>query len=222
MNELELFQTQARCISHEIRNHLSICELYTKIIEKNIIKTGINNPSLENALYCIQKSLKIIGNSLIDLKSLNNFSSGKYDLKELLETGLEMSKIYTGDKKIEFDCVLCNDCIVEVDENKFLACIVNIIKNAIEAIEKEGKIIVKCTNQKGIAHIIIANTGNPISAEKRKQIFDEGFTTKSSGSGLGLHICKANLAAQNAELRLNKSDEHSTEFEIVIKIFKNG
>lgn len=221
MSELELFQTQARCISHEIRNHLSICELYTKIIENNIIKENINNSSLENALNCIKKSLKIIGNSLLDLKSLNNFAPDKYNLRSVIETGVDMAKIYTCDKKIEFECDLEDKCWVQVDENKFLACMVNIIKNAIEAIDKTGKIVLKCYEKAGIAHIIIANNGKPISFEKQEQIFQEGFTTKTSGSGLGLHICKNNLEQQKAELRLNKSDSFSTEFEILLPVVDN-
>ena len=52
--------------------------------------------------------------------------------------------------------------------------------------------------------------------EKQQEIFDEGFTTKQTGSGLGLHICKANLEKQNAKLQLNKSDLESTEFEIIL------
>ena len=57
-----------------------------------------------------------------------------------------------------------------------------------------------------------------ISKDKQKEIFEEGYTTKQTGSGLGLHICKCNLQAQNAELKLNKSTKSVTEFEITIPI----
>ena len=72
-------------------------------------------------------------------------------------------------------------------------------------------------------HIKISNDGEPISQEKQKSIFEEGFTTKPTGSGLGLHICANNLKAQNATLKLTKltklTDEN-TEFEIVLPIYK--
>ena len=62
---------QIRCVSHEIRNHLSICDMYSQIIKRNLEKEGISNNSIKNAIDCIQKSIQIIGANLLDLKSLN-------------------------------------------------------------------------------------------------------------------------------------------------------
>ena len=150
---------------------------------------------------------------------MNNFSPQKADLKTTLETAIKMGEAYINEKDIKICADLENDITVEIDENKFLACVVNIIKNAIEAIETTGKISVKSSiNDEGKAQVIISNNGKPISCNKQKEIFAEGFTTKPTGSGLGLHICKTNLALQNAKLQLNKSDEYSTEFEISIPI----
>ncbi len=216
MNELDLYKAQTRCISHEIRNHLSICELYSEIIKKRLVLEGIKSASIENAVNSIQKSLKIIGNSLVDLRSLNNFSIHRYNIKNLLEAAVEMSTAYICEKNIKIHCALEEDIFAQIDENKFLACVVNIIKNAIEAIDTNGEIFIKSFRKNDTVHIKISNTGNVISTEKQQEIFDEGFTTKQTGSGLGLHICKANLEKQNAKLQLNKSDLESTEFEIIL------
>ena len=74
MNDTEILRLQTRCVSHEIRNHISICEMYTEILRKNLERDGYQNPAAENALECIKKSLKIIGNSLLDLKAINNIA----------------------------------------------------------------------------------------------------------------------------------------------------
>ncbi len=218
MNDIELYKAQTRCISHEIRNHLSICELYSEIIKKTLIKNDIHNDSIDNAIICIQKSLKIISNSLLDLKSLNNLCITRLNLKKVLEYAIEMSSAYFCGKNITIISKLDGNIFVNADENKFLACIVNIIKNAVEAIDTSGKIEIKTQVTKNKVHIFIINNGKAINQNKQDEIFKEGFTTKSTGSGLGLHICKNNLALQNAELRLNKSDEESTEFEIILPL----
>lgn len=216
----EIIYEQSRCIAHEMRNHLSICELYTQIIKKNLEKEGIKNSSIENALNCINKSLKIMNNNLLDLKSLNNFSPKICSIKKILEEGIKLSQVYICEKDIKITSDLQTDANVYIDENKFLACIVNIIKNAIEAISKEGKIRISLQLADGKAHIKISNNGEAISKEKQKAIFEEGFTTKSTGSGLGLHICANNLKVQNAILQLAESTPEKTVFEIVLPIYK--
>ena len=216
----EIIYEQSRCIAHEMRNHLSICELYTQIIRKNLEKEGIKNSSIENALNCINKSLKIMNNNLLDLKSLNNFSPKICSIKKILEEGIKLSQVYICEKDIKIISDLQTDANVYIDENKFLACIVNIIKNAIEAISNDGEIHVSLQLTDDKAHIKISNNGEAISEEKQKVIFEEGFTTKQTGSGLGLHICANNLKAQNAILKLIESTEEKTVFEIVLPLYK--
>lgn len=201
-----------------MRNHLSICELYTQIIRKNLEKEGIKNSSIENALNCINKSLKIMNNNLLDLKSLNNFSPKICSIKKILEEGIKLSQVYICEKDIKITSDLQTDANVYIDENKFLACIVNIIKNAIEAISNDGEIHVSLQLADNNAHIKISNNGEAISEEKQKAIFEEGFTTKPTGSGLGLHICANNLKAQNAVLKLIESTEQKTVFEIILPV----
>jgi signal transduction histidine kinase len=216
-------QEQARCIAHEIRNHISICELYTKIIEKNLEKDGIENPSITNALNCITKSLKIMGNSLLDLKSLGNLSPKVCNISEILQEAIELSKVYIQEKQIEINYKSTDEALVFIDENKFLACLVNIIKNAIEAIENKGKIEVSLTFNptKNCAIVKISNNGTQIPKDKQQTIFEKGFTTKKTGSGLGLHICAQDLMAQNSKIQLNCSTPEQTVFEITVPIYKN-
>ena len=210
---------QSRCIAHEIRNHLSICELYTQVIRKNLEKENIHNTSVENALGCIEKSLKIISNSLLDLKSLDNFNPKHCDLKSIIKESIELSKIYASGKEIDFSCIIDKSADIYVDENKFLACLVNIIKNAIEAIENRGKINISTDITKDTAYIKVSNNGKEIPKEKQQLIFEEGFTTKTTGNGLGLYICANNLIMQNAELILNFSTPEMTEFQIVLPFY---
>ncbi len=213
-------QNQIRCVSHEIRNHLSICDMYSQIIKKNLEKSGIENSSINNALECIQKSVQIIGSNLLELKSLNSTPEQIVDFNNIISRGLEMSKAYVIDKEIEFNIFIKNSANILVDENRFLAVLVNIIKNGIEAIEIRGKIeiLAEIKNEKGI--IKISNDGKPIPKEKQNDIFTQGYTTKRNGCGIGLALCKKYLQEQNAELELTKSTKNQTTFEIRIPVMK--
>ena len=62
--------------------------------------------------------------------------------------------------------------------------------------------------------ILIENNGDPIPPEIRENIFTEGFTTKSNGSGLGLMLTKNMLEEQGFVLSLEKSGKDLTIFNI--------
>lgn len=207
---------ETRCVAHEIRNQISICELYSRIIRKNLENEGIKNDSIENALNCIERSLKVMNNNLLDLKSLSNLEFKNYKLKDLLKEAIDMSVVYIQDKDIELSLSALDNVIICADENKFLACLINIIKNAVEAIDEKGEIKISEEIIDNNVRIKISNNGKPI--EKDIDIFKEGFTTKISGNGLGLGICKRNIEAQNGSLSLSKSTKDETEFEIILPV----
>ena len=90
-----------RCVAHEIRNHVSICDMYSEIIKKHLQKSNITNESIDNALDCIKKSLKIITTSLLDLKSMDNFELKICEVRYLVEEAVRLSDAYSVGKKIE-------------------------------------------------------------------------------------------------------------------------
>ena len=69
-----------------------------------------------------------------------------------------------------------------------------------------------------IISIIVANNGSKIPEDIQQKIFTDGFTTKNTGSGIGLYVCRQTLEEQFARLELLKSDDKSTEFEILISM----
>lgn len=223
-SRLDFISGKSNYVSHEIRNQLSICSLYSNIIQKQWKKVQFESEdvkkSMTNAVECIQKSLKMASNLILDLKSLKNSDLREYDLKDLIDTAMELAKVYANGKNITFKNEISQSTNVLVDENKFLAVLINLIKNAVESMDEEskkaGEIIIKTEIEDENAKVIISNNGKPITKEIQEKIYEEGFTTKSAGTGLGLAICKKTLEEQFAQLKLKKSDEVSTEFEIVL------
>lgn len=209
---------QIRYVSHEIRNHISVCDMYTQIIKKHLENDGYKNSSVENALSCIQKSLQIIGMNVTDLRSLNTNSLSEIDFRTCSEKAVELSKAYVEDKNIEFEIFIKNTTILRIDENRLISCIVNIIKNAIESIDIKGKISVWGEIKDKYAVLKIINNGKPVPAGKQDKIFECGYTSKQTGSGFGLNICKEYLKSQNADLELVKSTKAETVFKITIPV----
>lgn len=219
LTEQEL-QQQIRFIVHEIRNQLSVGDVYCEIIRKHLDNLNIKNDSIERALSCIQKSSKLIGNSLIDLRAVNNFNPAFHNINDLITESIDLAKVYVYDKNITFSAELAENCSVFVDDKKLLACLINILKNAVEAIETSGFVKVKTEMSDKTLKILISNNGKQITASDEKEIFQDGFTTKKTGSGIGLYLCKKAFEEHGGSLRLVKSDKKKTEFEIVLPLTK--
>ena len=228
--EEEEISQNTRAVAHEIKNQLSICDLYTEIIKKTCAKNNIDNEGILNAVKCLSKAVKMAGNSLIALKSTEKSVIKPYKLKELINSASDLTKVYFEGQNIE--CVAENntDIKIPVDENKFIAAVINLVKNASEAFNKEGDALevvsngekpyvkIKTEEENDFAVIKISNNAGKI--ENPENIFREGFTTKSSGSGLGLVICKKSIEEMYGKLELEKNTDEEVTF--AIKIAKVG
>ena len=85
-------QKKSRVIAHEIRNQLSICDLYTEIIKRYSEENNIEG--IQNALKSINKALAMANNSLLSLKTEEKSEIQNVDLAEVVENAIELSKVY--------------------------------------------------------------------------------------------------------------------------------
>lgn len=223
------FQTQpkgytadVREIAHEVKNQLSICDLYSEIIKKYCIKNGIENETILNGVKCIARAVKMANNSLISLKTAQNKELKQCDLKNILDTAEDLTKIYFECKNIEYKVESKANLKIAADEESLISVIINLVKNAAEAFgfeegeeetNKNGKYVkVKAEKRGEFAVIRVLNNAGKIDNPER--VFEKGFTTKNSGSGLGLYICKKAIEEQLGQLKLEHTGDDYTEFVI--------
>jgi signal transduction histidine kinase len=219
----DYIEKKSRIIAHEIRNQLSICDLYSEIIKKQAETKNFDG--IENSLISINKAIKMANNSLISLKTKENSKLKPINLNELITTAVELSQVYLGSKNIEFQIENNENTEVIADFEKTLAVIINIVKNASEAFETniEDNILkndkyIKIKTEKDANFIKIYISNNAPGISEPEKIFNEGFTTKNSGSGLGLWICKKMMKEQNGELELSRSSTDYTEFALKLGV----
>lgn len=184
-----------KSVFHEIKNQISVCDLYTEIIRKILDKKGIEDETLTRAIDNIKNSLSLIADCA---SSLREVRLQELSLANLIAGAIEICKAY---KDITFVDEIPAATVIRADKNKFTSALVNIIKNAIEAGATEVKIYPRGND------ILIENNGEPIPAEIRENIFTDGFTTKENGSGLGLMLTKKSLEEQGFNLSLDAATD---------------
>lgn len=208
-----------RIVAHEIKNQLSICDLYGEIIRKYCDKNNIDDETIKNAVQNISKAIQVASSSLVSLKSINNSELKTCDIRDLVDTAANLAKPFTEDKSIEFLVENNTEMKVLVDENKFAAVLINLVKNAVEAFEdskvRYGKYI-KIVTEKIDEFGIIKVSNNAGKIKESNKIFEKGFTTKASGSGLGLSVCKKTIEEFLGQINLEENTKDRVEF--VIKL----
>lgn len=200
---------KSRVVAHEIRNQLSIVDLYTEILRK---KT--NDESILVSLNTVTKAIKMANNSLLALKSKENSELYPVSMRELIQDAVELAGVYLEGKEIELQLETDNITVM-ADYDKLLGVIINLVKNASEAFEnnENGKYIkIKTEKDDDFVQIFISN--NAPGIKEPEKIFNEGFTTKSTGTGLGLWICKKSIEEQLGTIELSRSTDDYTEFTI--------
>lgn len=163
------------------------------------------------------------GNSLIALKSTNAADLKPLSLKELIKNAADLTKVYFECKNIEYIVDNKLNLKIMADENALVSVLVNLVKNAVEAFNTEevlenGKYI-KIKVEKRGEFVAIRVINNAQKIENPDLVFEKGVTTKATGSGLGLSICKKSIEEQMGQIKLDHSNDKDTEFLIKFGIY---
>lgn len=114
-----------------------------------------------------------------------------------------------------------SSAIALVDASKLEQVFVNLIKNAIDSMshtKRNPLLKIGVTKQENTLHIHFTDNGEGIAKENQSKIFNAFYTTKAigEGTGLGLAISQKIVQSHRGELKLRKSSEEETQFEIVL------
>ena len=217
------YLSDVREISHEVKNQLSICDLYSEIIKKYCAKNEIQDETILNATNNITKAIKMANNSLLALKSTQAKQIKPCSIKDIVSVAEDLTKVYFECKNIEYIVDNKLNLKIMADENALVSVLVNLVKNAVEAFNTEevlenGKYI-KIKVEKRGEFVAIRVINNASKIENPDLIFEKGVTTKATGSGLGLSICKKSIEEQMGQIKLDHSNDKDTEFLIKFGIY---
>jgi two-component system, NtrC family, nitrogen regulation sensor histidine kinase NtrY len=105
---------------------------------------------------------------------------------------------------------------VEIDRGQMEQALLNIVKNAIEAVGGEGTITVRLTSSTARTTLTIEDTGPGMTPEAQSNLFTPFFSTKPHGQGIGLTLVQEILAGHGFHYALERTPERTTRFTIVM------
>nr|WP_237487850.1 HAMP domain-containing sensor histidine kinase [Hufsiella arboris] len=143
---------------------------------------------------------------------------GDVNLREVIDKSIEVYK------NSEHLVINLNDelggTFIQGDPEQLLRCFNNLIKNAIEAIpaDRPGLIQINMQKKDRRAAVSISDNGRGIPDGLKDRIFNPNFTTKSSGTGLGLAFVKQAIENMQGTISFKTSHDEGTEFYITLPL----
>lgn len=174
-------------ITHDMRNPLTVIINYSTMVRKNS-KNKLDKKSLDQLALIEDEARKMYHQieDVLNYVKLPPLKLQTHSLHDILKKVID--RIETSDD-ITIHLPKSNPQIV-CDIDKLEIVFVNLISNAIEAMDKSGTISINSSETKDIVTIEVEDSGPGINDANLEKIFEPLFTTKPTGTGLGLASCK--------------------------------
>lgn len=212
-------------VSHEIKNPLNSMSFSVANLEK-IMEAAHDLPQ---ARRISMESISILKSDIERLKNLvNRFMAfarparprlEETDVNELLKGVLTNLQGQLNRKKIQLRVSYGQDLpLLKLEKDELHRSFLNLLLNSLEAVQTGGKISIKTSREDGNLSIRFKDNGSGIPPEIHNKIFDIFFTTKPTGSGLGLSQVYRDLESQKGKISFTSLPGRGTEFQIKIPI----
>ncbi len=209
----------ARRLAHEIKNPLTPIQLSAERLRRNFA----GGPPGAQAL--VDECTGTIVGEVESLKGLvDEFSqfarmpaprTVPTDLHRLIPDTLALyNGLFTN---VEIDQAFAQDVpLVRIDPEQIRRVIINLVDNAVEAMERSGRIVVETSRDvtNKIVRVVVADNGPGISAAEREKLFLPYYSTKRRGSGLGLAIVRRIIAEHGGSIDVSDNIPRGTRFTI--------
>ncbi|MBI9035748.1 MAG: GHKL domain-containing protein [Bacteroidales bacterium] len=231
--EVDAWIKLARTLSHEIMNNIAPITTLSQVISGYFVRDNQTVDLEQLKKETIVKTVK--GLNVIEKQSLGlmNFVENyrkftklpepqlkEVNLCHLIEENLIVAETFIGNHAITLEKSIGPDISIQTDEILLSQVLINLMKNAIEALiethTQNPKLSVKLLRNDDAFHIAVSNNGPNILPEIREQIFIPFYTTKETGSGIGLSLSKQIMLKMNGDVLLSSPKDDLTTFVIVV------
>jgi len=212
-------------LAHEIRNPLGLIKNY-----KYIIAGYATDEISKHAVDIIDNSAERINNlieNLLKFSKLGNEKPEWFDLSKTVNNIMLLEEKKAEHEDVDIQITMETPFLVYSNEETIRLVLFNLINNALEALgryvttkQKEIKVVID--RYDGNVRIRVMDNGAGISEENIENIFNPFFTTKESGTGLGLYIVSTELEKVQGTISVISREEIETVFTVLIPTEMEG
>ena len=216
-------------LAHEIRNPLSSLAIHVQLLEEDVARAAaplqaqaagrfeVIRAELERLENLMRQFLSLAAPSSLDLKTV--------ELAQVVRYVCDLLGPEATARGIELAVTLPESLPpLTADPAQLKQALVNLMINAIQAVERGGRIAVGARHDPGagVLAVDVTDNGPGVPGEKRAAIFEPFFTTKSDGSGLGLWIVQQIATAHGGVVTVGDRPDGGAVFTLQLPLRQDG
>jgi signal transduction histidine kinase/FixJ family two-component response regulator len=207
-------------VAHEVRNPLQNIQIGVDAMREEIA----GKEDLEEILEGIDYGVNLLNGIITELLEYSRpftLQRSSISVGDLVERALKTQahKLGSINTRLELDR---KDERISVDVIKVSAVLVNLISNSVEAMPQGGELTIRSkfhgAGDASVLRLSVSDTGSGIAGEQMKRVGEPFYTTKVTGTGLGLPICKKIIEAHKGSIGIRSKANEGTSVEIMIPL----
>lgn len=224
-NKLQILGKLAASLAHEIRNPLSAIKLNLDFVSMSDLSPELR----ESITACMEaaKRIQAIVETTLDFSRSTLSDCYLQPLNEVIKLAVEIMNARAKILNIEVVTGLDREVPpLYFNKNKILQVVLNLMTNAFEAIEKNGTVNLRTYREtldgNNFVTLEVQDTGQGISEENKEKIFNDFYTNKKEGTGLGLSVCRSILDEFGASITFDSRLGEGSRFYVRFNPNLNG
>jgi len=217
------WQEVARRIAHEVKNPLTPIQLSAQRLRKRFLEGGGGYESIidecTSTIITQVESMKELVDEFSEFARMPEPRPAPCDLHQIMD---EVASLYLGAHKDlevikEYDPALPE---VSIDAQQIKRALINLVENAVTAMDSRGKLWLMTTFVPGASAVIleVADEGTGILPDDRARLFQPYFSKKKAGTGLGLAIVNRIISDHGGSIRVEGNRPRGTRFVIELPV----
>jgi signal transduction histidine kinase len=210
-------------LAHQLRNPLTSMQLYVQLLEDELHGGGDSGPAEAlDLLQLVLHELKVlveITDNYLQYARLPELAPAALDVNRAVGELVRFLRPEASRKGIALSTQFAEGLPpVEADRRLVRFALMNLLKNGVEAMAQGGRLRVKTAQQNGAVEIHVSDTGPGIETSEAEHIFEPFYTTKDSGSGLGLSLSRQIIEKHNGSLTCESMVGVGTTFVVKLPV----
>jgi hypothetical protein len=203
-------------LAHEIRNPLAGIAGVIEIVGRDLPATSPARAVVKDVRLEITRISRTL-TDLLETARPRRPEVRRSNLNTTVEHAVMLARQQVLSKPIKIELQKAPDLPeVEHDRNQIHQVLLNLLLNAVQAMEGSGTVCVKIDSRQGYASVVVSDTGRGISSQNLPNIFRPFYTTKGTGTGLGLSLAHRIVEHHHGRIEVTSAVGKGSQFTVLL------